>query len=49
MGVHHQIAVKDRKLMNRFKKCKEVPKQELFQFYGDDAKYHSILSSDVST
>ena len=47
-GVHHQIALKDRKLMNLVKKCKEVPGQELFQFYDDDGKHHSIGSSDVN-
>ena len=47
-GVHHQIALKDRKLMNLVKKCKEVPGQELFQFYDDDGKHHSIGSADVN-
>ena len=47
-GVHHQVALKDRKLMNLVKKCKEVPGQELFQFYDDDGKHHSIGSSDVN-
>lgn len=47
-GVHHQIALKDRKLMNLVKKCKEVPGQELFQFYDDDGNHHSIGSSDVN-
>ena len=47
-GVHHQIGLKDRKLMNLVKKCKEVPGQELFQYYDDDGKHHSIGSSDVN-
>ena len=47
-GVHHQIALKDRKVMNLVKKCKEVPGQELFQYYDDDGTHHSIGSSDVN-
>lgn len=47
-GVHHDIHLKDRKLMNLVRKCKEVPGQELFQFYDDDGKHHSIGSSDVN-
>lgn len=47
-GVHHDIHLKDRKLMSLVKKCKEVPGQELFQFYDDDGKHHSIGSSDVN-
>ena len=47
-GVHHQIALKDRKLMNLVKKCKEVPGQELFQYYDDDGTHNSIGSSDVN-
>lgn len=47
-GVHHKIALKDRKLMNLVKKCKEVPGQELFQYYDDDGKHHSIGSSDIN-
>jgi DNA topoisomerase-1 len=47
-GVRHQIALKDRRLMNLVKKCKEVPGQELFQYYDDEEKHHSIGSSDVN-
>ncbi len=47
-GVHHDIHLKDRKLMNLVKKCKEIPGQELFQYYDDDGKHHSIGSSDVN-
>jgi DNA topoisomerase-1 len=47
-GVHHQIALKDRKLMNLVRKCKEVPGQELFQYYDDDGTHHSVGSSDVN-
>ncbi|WP_432670270.1 DNA topoisomerase IB [Flavobacterium sp. SM2513] len=47
-GVHHDIHLKDRKLMHLVKKCKEVPGQELFQFYDDNGKHHSIGSSDVN-
>jgi DNA topoisomerase-1 len=47
-GVRHHISLKDKKLMNLVKKCKDVPGYELFQFYDDDGKRHSIGSGDVN-
>jgi DNA topoisomerase-1 len=48
-GVNHPIALKNKKMMNLIKKCKEVPGQQLFQYYDDDGTSHSIGSSDVNT
>lgn len=47
-GIKHQIALGDRRLATLVKKCRDIPGQELFQYYDDDGKHHSIGSSDVN-
>ncbi|NBL65218.1 DNA topoisomerase IB [Flavobacterium sp. NST-5] len=47
-GVKHKISLQSKKLANLVKKCKEIPGQELFQYYDDDGKHHSIGSGDVN-
>lgn len=47
-GVKHQIALGDRKLGKLVMKCKDIPGQELFQYYDDAGNHRSIGSSDVN-
>ncbi|MBA9075148.1 DNA topoisomerase-1 [Flavobacterium gossypii] len=47
-GVTHKISLQSRKMANLVKKCKEIPGQELFQYYDDDGKHHSIGSADIN-
>ncbi|HEX8576526.1 MAG TPA: DNA topoisomerase IB [Flavobacterium sp.] len=47
-GVKHEISLESREMMKLVKKCKEIPGQELFQYYDDDGKHHSIGSADVN-
>jgi len=47
-GVRHSISLQSRKLANLVKKCKEIPGQELFQYYDDNGKHCTIGSSDVN-
>lgn len=47
-GVKHKIALQSKKLANLVKKCKEIPGQELFQYYDNDGNHHSIGSSDIN-
>jgi DNA topoisomerase-1 len=47
-GVSHKISLQSRKLANLVKKCKEIPGQELFQYYDDEGKHHSIGSADIN-
>lgn len=47
-GVKHKIKLQSRKMANLVKKCKEIPGQELFQYYDDDGKRHTIGSGDVN-
>ena len=48
-GVKHAISLKSPKMMKLVKRCKEIPGQELFQYYDDDGKHHSIGSGDVNS
>jgi DNA topoisomerase-1 len=47
-GVKHSISLESKKLADLVRKCKEIPGQELFQYYDDDGKRHSIGSADVN-
>jgi DNA topoisomerase-1 len=47
-GIRHKISLKSRKLANLVKKCKDIPGQELFQYYDDNGDRHSVGSADVN-
>jgi DNA topoisomerase I len=47
-GVFHNIELKNRRLANLVKKCRDIPGQELFQFYDESGHHKSIDSGDVN-
>lgn len=47
-GISHRIPLQSRKLVNLVRKCKEIPGQELFQYYDNDGKRHAIGSADIN-
>lgn len=47
-GVKHKIKLQSRKMANLVKKCKNIPGQELFQYYDDNNQRHTIGSGDVN-
>jgi len=47
-GVNHKINLQSRKLVNLVRKCKEIPGQDLFQYYDDEGKHHTIGSGDIN-
>jgi DNA topoisomerase-1 len=47
-GVKHSISLKSKKLANLVKKCKDIPGQDLFQYYDDNGVRHCIGSGDVN-
>ena len=47
-GVHHAIALTDRRLAKIIKRCEDIPGYELFQFLDHDGNHHSIDSHDVN-
>ncbi len=47
-GVVHDIIFTDRVLARLVKQCRDIPGQELFQFYGDDGHRHPIDSGRIN-
>jgi DNA topoisomerase-1 len=47
-GVYQTIELRNRRLAHLVQKCKDIPGQELFQYYDDDGKRHSIDSGMVN-
>lgn len=47
-GVKHQISLKSRRLMQLVRKCRDIPGQELFQYFDHNGGHHSIGSADVN-
>lgn len=48
-GIKHKIKLQSRKMANLVKKCKDIPGQELFQYYDDNNQRHTIGSGDVNS
>ena len=47
-GVHHDISIKNKKLSNIVKACRDIPGKELFQYYTEDGVKKSIDSGMVN-
>ncbi len=47
-GIKHKMSVESKKLVNLIKKCKDIPGQDLFQYYTPDGQHCCIGSSDVN-
>jgi DNA topoisomerase-1 len=47
-GVSHKVKLKNKKLAALIKKCRDVPGKELFQYYDEEGKHHSIDSGMVN-
>ena len=47
-GVSHEVKLKNKKLATLIKKCRDVPGKELFQYYDEEGKHHSIDSGMVN-
>ncbi len=47
-GVKHKIQLPSVKLANLVRKCKEIPGQDLFQYYDGKGNHHTIGSADIN-
>ena len=47
-GVKHTIDIENAKLAKIVRRLRDLPGYELFQYYGDDGKLHSLGSADVN-
>ncbi len=48
-GVHQKVELNDRALAKLVKKCRDIPGQELFQFYSNGKEHKSIDSGKINT
>lgn len=48
-GVKHKIGLPSVKLANLVRKCKEIPGQDLFQYYDGKGNHHTIGSADINS
>ena len=47
-GIRHKMSLQSKKLANLVKKCKDIPGQDLFQYYDDLGNRHTVGSSDIN-
>lgn len=47
-GIFHEISLNDRNLARLVKKCRDIPGQELFQYYTPDGEKRSIDSGKIN-
>lgn len=47
-GVSHKISIHSKKLATLVKKCKDIPGQDLFQYYDASGNRHTVGSSDIN-
>lgn len=47
-GKHHRIGLRDRRVANIVRRCKELPGAELFQYLDEQGQGHSVNSQDVN-
>lgn len=47
-GVYHNVSLKNKKVAKIVRRCKEIPGQDLFQYFDEEKKIQTISSQDVN-
>lgn len=47
-GIKHKMSLQSKKLAGLVKKCKDIPGQDLFQYYDDAGNRHAVGSADIN-
>ena len=47
-GVYHKVSIKNKKIAKVIRRCKEIPGQDLFQYFDDNRELQVIDSYDVN-
>lgn len=47
-GIHHSININNKRLAALVKQCRDIPGKELFQYFDENKKHHSIDSGMVN-
>lgn len=48
-GIKHKMSLESVRLAKLVKRCKDIPGQDLFQYYDDNGNHRTISSSDINT
>lgn len=48
-GVYHNVSIKNKKVAGIVRRCKEIPGQDLFEYYDEDKVIQTITSDDVNS
>ena len=47
-GIKHKMSLESTRLANLVKRCKDIPGQDLFQYYDENGNHRCISSSDIN-
>lgn len=47
-GVYHNVSIKNKKVARVVRRCKEIPGQDLFEYYDEEKVIQTISSQDVN-
>ncbi|MBI2594423.1 DNA topoisomerase IB [Candidatus Curtissbacteria bacterium] len=47
-GVYHKVSIKSKKVARIIRRCREIPGQDLFEYFDEDGKIQTIDSYDVN-
>ncbi len=47
-GKIHTVTIQDRRLAKIVQKCRDIPGYELFQYFDEDSRRHTVDSSDIN-
>lgn len=48
-GIKHKMSLESVKLANLVKKCRDIPGQDLFQYYDDNGNHRCVSSTDINS
>lgn len=48
-GVYHNVSIKNKKVARVVRRCKELPGQDLFEYYDEERVIQTITSDDVNS
>ena len=47
-GIYHKVSIRNKKVARILKRCKDIPGQDLFQYFDEDGSIQTIDSYDVN-
>lgn len=47
-GIYHKVTIKNKKVAKIVRRCRELPGQDLFEYFDEEGEVHPISSQDVN-